>query len=296
MLPDDTTAREGYLSHMDNNSINDHLEWLRRKTSRTETLDQRRENLQRVQRWLVSHRDTTLEAATAGDLDAWQAALEVAPTSVNTYTSHVRGYYHWMCRTGHREDDPSSSLPTSKLPKRLPRPIPEKHLELAFRCADLVMTVWLALAGWCGLRAGEIARLRGDSIMDEPGGTLLRIDGKGGKERIVPVPDEVAELLRLVMKPGPLFLRPQGLPANPRYVSKTASEFFRQLKLPYTLHNCRHRFGTEHYRLCKDIRITQELMGHATPATTAGYIKVSQLRSTASMKRLGKTLPRRRRE
>lgn len=292
MLAHDEHSRDGYLSHMDDSRINDHLDWLRRKTSRVETHHQRHDNLRRIHRWLQTHRGTTLEAATASDLNAWQLSLTVAPTSVNTYTSHLRGYYRWLHDAGHRKDDPSASLPRNKLPKRLPRPIPENHLELAFRCADPTMTVWLALAGWCGLRAGEIARLRGDSVIDDPGGMLLRIDGKGGHERIVPVPDEVAELLRLVMTRGPLFRRPQGLPASPSYVSRVSSEFFRQLGLPYTLHWCRHRFGTQHYKLCKDIRLTQDLMGHASPSTTAMYVAVSRPAAVRSIQRLARSIPK----
>lgn len=289
MLQDETFTRQGYLSHMDNSLINDHLEWLRRKTSSKDTLKHRHDNLRRLAERL---KPVDLLDATAADLDKWQSSLTVSRSAVMTYTSHTRGFYRWLKDTGRREDDPSEGLPIPKLPRRLPRPIPERDLTLAFKCADHTMTVWLALAGWCGLRAGEISRLRSDSFIDDSNGMLIRIEGKGGKERMVPVPEEVAALLRQVIVRGPLFRTPTGKKATPSYVSATASEFFRQLGLPYVLHQCRHRFGTEHYRLCKDIRLTQELMGHASPATTAGYIAVSQARTTKSMQRLGKTLPK----
>lgn len=289
MLQDESFTREGYLSHMDNSSINDHIEWLRRVTGSADTIKHRRDNLRRLARQI---KPVELIHATAADLDKWQSNLRVSRSAIMTYTCHTRAFYRWLKETGRRDDDPSASLPIPQLPKRLPRPIPEKHLELAFQCASHTMTVWLALAGWCGLRAGEIARLRGDSVIDEPTGMLLRIEGKGGKERMVPVPDEVATLLRQVIVRGPLFRSPTGKKASPNYVSSTASEFFRQLGQPYVLHQLRHRFGTEHYRLCKDIRITQELMGHSSPATTAQYIAVSQARTTKSMRRLGKTLPK----
>lgn len=153
------------------------------------------------------------------------------------------------------------------------------------------MLVWLVLAGWCGLRAGEIARLRDESVIETDEGMYLRIDGKGGKERMVPVAAEAAPIVRAAMRPGAWFRTATGRAASPSYVSREASLFFKSLALPYTLHQARHRFGTQHYRLCRDIRQTQELMGHVSPATTALYTLVSPA-AMKSMKRLGKTLPK----
>lgn len=285
----DSLPNVTYAGSMNNDDLlARHMSWLRRVTDRQETLNHRRDNLRRVARALP----VELIEATADHLDTWQASLTVAVSSVHTYTNHVVAFYRWCQESGHRDDNPAEYLPRPRLPYRLPRPIPERDLRLAFKCATGDMVVWLALAGWCGLRAGEIARLRGEDVISEGGTMLLHVDGKGGKERIVPVPKEVEPLIRRVHKRGRLFLRPSGSPATPDYVSHVASEFLHGIGLPYTLHQLRHRFGTELYRVCKDIRQVQEVMGHASPSTTAGYVAVVGSRTAKSVNRLGRSLPK----
>ncbi|TNC19079.1 tyrosine-type recombinase/integrase [Amycolatopsis alkalitolerans] len=232
-----------------------------------------------------------LNEATVEDLDRWQASLKVSRSSVATYTSHVRAFYRWAHESGRIADNPAANLPIPKLPRRLPRPIPERHLILALQCARGSMLVWLVLAGWCGLRAGEISRLRDESVIETDEGIFLRVDGKGGKERIVPVPEEIAPIVRGSMRPGAWFRTPSGRATPPRYISRETSQYLQSLGLPYVLHQLRHRFGTQHYRLCRDIRQTQELMGHGSPATTALYTLVAP-GAMKSMKRLGKTFPK----
>lgn len=280
----------GPLDPDDDQLIAEHLSWLRRRTSSTETLKHRRDNLRRVARRLP----VLLIRAQADDLDRWQSRLQVSQKSIHTYTSHVRAFYKWLYESDRVDQNPALKLPMPKIDKGLPRPIPEKHLTLAFRLASGDLRIWLALAGWLGLRAGEIARLSYDSVIEEHGFMYLRIDGKGGKERVVPVPDEVAVLVRsaqLRAHSGPLFRMPSGLPAQANYVSRTSAEFFRSLDLPYVLHQLRHRFGTQHYRLTRDIRQTQALMGHSSPNTTALYVALNPGRIRDSMRQLGKTLP-----
>lgn len=272
---------------MDERVIEDHLSWLRRITDSTATLRDRRDNLRRLSRNLP----VPLLDATESDLDRWQASLAVSRSSILTYTTHIRAFYAWAQEHRRRVDNPALALPLPKLPQRKPRPIPEGDLKLAFRCADAEMMLWLALAGWMGCRAGEISRIEDTSVIDERDGMLLRIDGKGGKERIVPVPKVMEPMIRGALRKGRLFRTPTGLRANGHYVTKTTSNFFASIGVGYTLHQLRHRFGTQHYRLCRDIRQTQELMGHTSPSTTAKYIELSQRGGSRSMNRLGKSLP-----
>lgn len=272
---------------MDELVIEEHLAWLRRITDRRATLLDRRNMLRRLSRNLPC----PLLNATESDLDQWQASLGVCRSSVQTYTSHVRAFYAWAHERGKRDDNPARCLPLPKIPERKPRPIPEDALKLAFRCANAEMQLWLGLAGWCGCRSGEISRIEDTSIIDEGDGMLLRIDGKGGKERIVPVPKVMESMIRGALRKGRLFRTPTGLAANGQYVTKVSSAFFAAIGLPYTLHQLRHRFGTQHYKLAKDIRQTQELMGHSSPSTTAKYIALAQRAGTRSMDRLGKSFP-----
>lgn len=280
---------------MDESVIEEHLSWLRRITDRRATLVSRRNMLRRLSRNLP----VPLLEATESDLDRWQTSLTedsrpdpLCNSSVQTYTSHVRAFYAWAHERGKRDDNPALALPLPKIPERKPRPIPENDLKVAFRCADAEMMLWLALAGWMGCRSGEIARLADTSIIDERDGMLLRIDGKGGKERIVPVPKVMEPMIRGALRKGRLFRTPTGLAANGQYVTKISSAFFASIGLPYTLHQLRHRFGTQHYKICRDIRATQELMGHSSPTTTAKYVALAQRSGSRSMDRLGKSLPK----
>ncbi len=280
---------------MDDSVIEEHLRYLRRLGARNDTIRHRRDCLRRLARNL----GVPLLEATAHDLDRWQDKIADASrrpkpltkSAVATYTSHTRAFYKWAHHVGRLEANPALDLDIPKIPTRVPHPIPENDLKLALRCATALILIWLCLAGWCGLRGGEISRLTGESVIDEGDVILLRIDGKGGKERIVPVPKVMHEMLRSWVKRGPLFHTSTGLPVNPDYVSRTVSQFFAALGMPYTLHWLRHRFGTQHYKLVKDIRATQELMGHSSPATTAMYVQLSQDRAARSMDKLGKTLP-----
>ncbi|WP_091305301.1 tyrosine-type recombinase/integrase [Amycolatopsis tolypomycina] len=285
---------------MDDGLIEEHLDYLRRCGMRQKTIDHRRDNVRRLARQLELLRVTGgLLAATSRDLTRWQSGLTVSTSSVQTYTGHTRAFYRWLRSAHHRDDDPAADLPMPRLPRRKPHPIPEKDLALAFRCADARMQVWLGLAGWCGLRAGEIAGLNDTSLVEvdvdedgDPTNTLLlRVDGKGGKERIVPIPEAMHLMIRSVACRGRWFRTATGLLATGNYVSTTASQFFTGIGMPYTLHWCRHRFGTQHYRLCKDIRATQELLGHSNPSTTALYVELAQRTAVTTVNHLGKTLP-----
>lgn len=274
---------------MDDELIDTHLRWLRRVTPSKDTCSHRRDVLRRVARQLP----VSLREATAGDLDRWQEQLTVCRSSVYTYTVHVRAFYKWLHELGGREDNPAANLPVPRIAARRPRPFPESDLSLAFRCADDEMRAWIALAGWCGCRAAEIAILDDNSVIEEPDEQpLLWILGKGGRERLVPIPDDVMPLIRLVMRRGRWFRTPTGLLANGNYVTRKSSAYLTSIGLPYTLHQLRHRFGTQHYRICRDLRATQEAMGHLSPSTTSLYVQLAQQTAVRSMNKLGKTLPK----
>ncbi len=169
-----------------------HFEHLRLRNTRPATLTARRTVLRAVHRDLPSG----LLAADRAEVEAWQTSLTVSSSSVQTYTDHVRGFYRWAHFYGVITEDPSDRLVTPRLPRRLPRPIPEDALMVAIRCADERMKVWLILAGWAGLRVGEIARLRREHIQDQEAPALVMVfDGKGGKDRIVPVGLRVCQAL-----------------------------------------------------------------------------------------------------
>jgi integrase len=131
---------------------------------------------------------------------------------------------------------------------------------------------------------GEIAGLDRDDVIEGKG--LLRIRrGKGDHERIIPLRRDVLEALRVLPMPrtGAIFVRVRGGRHKSHTIGNLVNGYLRDLGINATCHQLRHWFGTEIYDNCHDIRVTQELMGHSNPATTAGYIAYSQVDASAAV-------------
>jgi integrase/recombinase XerC len=140
----------------------------------------------------------------------------------------------------------------------------------------------------CGLRISEALSLPASAL---PVQGTLRIRGKGGKERLVPVipaatravADYVAALPVPIDPDGPLFRGARGGPLNPRAIQKVMEQARLQLGLPAsaTPHALRHSFATHLLAAGGDLRAIQELLGHASLSTTQGYTAVDQSRLMA---------------
>lgn len=252
----------------------EHLAWCRLKNLRPSTVEQRRRTLVRVQRAVR----TDLLVVTAPELEAWYAAVavKVLPESRAADLSHVRQFYGWLQRTERRVDNPTLNLVRPRVNRRLPRPASEADVEYAISRAPERIKPWLCLAAYAGFRAMEIANLRRDDIMDTQVPQMLVVsDGKGGKQRVVPLAESVLTALRGHGLParGWVFPRLDGQPGpnKPWLISSYSNEYFDSIGLDITLHQLRHRFGTRIYAESNDLRVTQELMGHSSPTTTAGY-------------------------
>jgi integrase/recombinase XerC len=221
--------------------------------------------------------------AAAADLAAWRAGLAVAPETVTDYVSHAREFYDWAIGAGFIDENPASGLVLPRRRRRLPRPIAEDDLFAAVAAAPARIRPWLVLAAWCGLRAKEIAYLRRENILDtvRPAALLIAEDAtKGSRERIVPLSAYALGELHAAGLPasGWAFRRCDGRPGpnSPGRVSHLCNDYLHGLGIAATLHQCRHRFGTMTYRGRRDLRMVQELLGHANPSTTAGYAAFDQ--------------------
>ncbi len=216
--------------------------------------------------------------ATAADLANWRAGLAVSDRAVVGYCGHVREFYAWAITQGLIAVNPAEGLPLPSLPRGIPRPVSEEDLEAALAAADARVRPWLVLAGWAGLRACEIAYLRRDRVLDtaRPPVLLIARDAtKGRHERVVPMSAFVLSELRLAGLPasGFVFRRYDGKPDPnaPWLVSQIANQCLHDAGTAATLHQLRHRFLTMIYRETHDLRLTQDLAGHASPSATAGY-------------------------
>lgn len=232
--------------------------------------------------------------ASAEDLASWREGLSVSPGTVVGYVSHARGFYAWLVATGLREDNPATALPMPRLGRRLPRPIGEDHLFAAIAGAPDRIRPWLVLAGWEGLRAQEIAYLRREHVLDtarpDPLLFIASSMAKGGHERVVPLCDFALAELQAVGLParGWVFGRADGKPGSnrPSRISHLCNDYLHQAGITESLHQLRHRFGTQTYAVEPDLRRVQEWLGHSNPATTAGYTAFNQRRGAGVINQL----------
>ena len=154
---------------------------------------------------------------------------------------------------------------------RAPPPVRRRRPPPALDGLEGIPRAYIALAAFGGLRACEVAAVRREDIDEELGVLLIR-DGKGGKDRVVPTHPEMLRALEKLPRSGYLFPGKRGhAHVRPNTVTQLASRSLRRLGINATLHQARHWYTTKTYALSLDIRLTQELMGHSSPATTARY-------------------------
>lgn len=254
-----------------------HIDWCRARNLRPSTIYQRRRALARLARHL-GHEPID---ATADELAAWWDDLTVrlVPAGRAVELAHARSFYRWAVDAELRPDDPTRRLQRPRIPRRLPRPIPDGDLAVALACAPDRVRPWLYLAAYAGLRACEIAQLRGeDLVWDRDPPILLIAEGKGGGQSAVPISPVLADILAGLPRSGWLFPRGDGLPGpnRPHLVSHLANRYLHSIGVTHTLHTLRHWFGTHTYQASgRDLRQTQELLRHRSPVSTAGYTWLS---------------------
>lgn len=221
----------------------------------------------------------TLLTATHEDVQTFLASRRLAARARYSYISTVHSFYRWLIREELADRDPTLRVDRPKLPKSLPRPISEPDLRRALAAADTRMTAWLCLVGYQGLRCAEVAGLqKRDLLLDHEPPMLVVSAGKGQKQRLLPLNPRTHEALIACGLPrrGAVFTRldrpGKNLPIRPRAVSDGISKFLRDLGIDATAHQGRHRFGTKFYAATKDLRLTQEMLGHASPQTAAIYV------------------------
>lgn len=192
-------------------------------------------------------------------------------STVKTYRSTMRDFYGWAKRLGLVKRNPARKLPKVRVAQGMPRPASDGSLIIALTSAGPREQLMIRLASEVGLRCREIALVHRDDLEQDLLGWSLRIHGKGDKDRIVPIADDLAAVL--LTFDGWVFPGNIDGHLSAAYVSKLISRV-----LPgATAHQLRHRFATRAYQLGgRDIRAVQELLGHASVATTQIYTAVER--------------------
>ncbi|MFN3210955.1 MAG: tyrosine recombinase XerC [Roseovarius sp.] len=238
-----------------------------------------------------------LARLTVSDMRAWMAftrGQDVGARSLARKLSSVKSFFRWLAE---RETvDPAAVLAARapRFQRKLPRPLsPDAARDVIDTVEARHPTGWIAardqavvtLLYGCGLRISEALGLTGAAL---PLGDSLRILGKGGKERIVPViaparaaVARYADLCPYPAQPAtPLFRGARGGALSPRAVQKLMQGVRMQLGLPATAtpHALRHSFATHLMHAGGDLRAIQELLGHASLSTTQAYTAVDTAR------------------
>lgn len=223
-----------------------------------------------------------IRRVTADELERWLDGRRLAPRTRYWWLSALSCFYSWGVQRGELAANPVAGIARPKLRRTLPRPMSEADLEMALALAPgPVMRAWLTLAAYAGLRVAEIATLEREAVMDSTEPPMIRVTGKGGHERVVPMHPRVWESLRACGLPrtGRVFTTRNGCGYSPARVSRRIAVYLDSIGVDATAHQGRHRFGTECYRRSLDLRAVQELLGHSSPSTTAGYTAFTPTRA-----------------
>lgn len=254
-----------------------HLDHLRVRNLRPNTVYNRTRVLARLSAWA----DGPILYLDEPDLRRWQAqrSAEISAPALRGELSHAREFYRWAVTDGYRTTDPTARLILPRVPRRLPRPIPDARLADALANADDATRAILGLAAFAGLRACEIARLDWSEVdLHHAEPRICIVEGKGGHGRMVPLAPALACILTaLPHRRGPVIRRLDGRPGScqPHRISGRANTYLHGLDITESLHQLRHRFATATYAACRDLRAVQELLGHASPVTTSIYAAVA---------------------
>lgn len=192
--------------------------------------------------------------------------------TIATYYTHLRDFGRWCDATGVTEGDPTGQVAKSARPSNVPRPLTEDEVRIVLDAATPKQRAWLLLALHAGLRAHEVAKIRGEDITED----FLRVDGKGGKVASLPTHPDLWELAQGYPRRGYWF--PSSTHAghvSAARVSGAIGELFAANGIDGSIHRMRHTFGTRLVRQGVDLRRVQTLMRHSSLATTQGYLEVA---------------------
>lgn len=226
-----------------------------------------------------------IDAAT-DELRDWLDAHKLVARTRYSYISHLSAFWTWALIEERATKNPTLKLTRPKLRRSLPRPVSTVDIRLLLDQAPTKqLRAMICLAAFAGLRCIEIAGLDAGDIMEHLVPPVLVIThGKGEKPRVQPMPTPIIDSLHALGIPahGPIFRDRHGSRLTAARISHLLSDHIHACGVAATGHQLRHSFGSEVYRQSNnDLRMTQEMLGHASPGTTAGYVAWAQDKAAA---------------
>lgn len=263
---------------MTTNLIDLHLNAERAKGLSPLTIISREEILWRMQRELPHG----LEQASTEEIQAWLGRDAWTVKTKETYWCHIVAFYRWCVRgrTQRLDWDPSEDIPRPRPPRGLPHPATDDQVRRALAELHRPMLLAVILAVGVGMRAAEIARAHRDDFTDQ----MVRIVGKGGKIRHVPMVDEVWQEVQGAT--GLLMTSAIGRRVSGNWVSNRCCAAFKKAGLGTTLHSFRHTYATRLRRAGVDTLVISKLIGHSSVATTEIYVEVDDADLRRAVSRL----------
>ena len=271
--------------------------WMERGLS-DNTLAAYRRDLSLFAAWLVDQQNTSIVSADPGHIQSFlgfKLGQGASPRSSARFLSALRSFYRWAVREGLVAEDPTLRIESPRQGRPLPKSLSEADIERLLDAPDLDQPIefrdrtMLELLYACGLRVSELVSLRVDQVGFNQG--IVRVLGKGGKERLVPMGEEALDWLQRYMQ-GARFDLLRGrasdvlFPSN-RTRAMTRQTFWYRIKIygqradikghlsPHTL---RHAFATHLLNHGADLRVVQMLLGHSDLSTTQIYTHVARQR------------------
>lgn len=272
--------------------------WLEDGLSRN-TLESYRRDLSKFAHWLERERGLTLLQATHADMQGFLGYLFTQEKSKATSTSRaissLKRLYRYLLRQNKVAADPTLLLVTPKLPRSLPKSLTEQDVELLLNAPDIETPLgfrdrtMLEVLYASGLRVSELVGLKIMQVSISDG--VVRVMGKGSKERLVPLGEEALDWLkRYLARIRPLLLA--GKISDDLFVTQRGEGMTRQMfwylikkhakqggmHKPLSPHTLRHAFATHLLNHGADLRVVQMLLGHSDISTTQIYTHVARER------------------
>ncbi len=267
------------------------------------TLDSYRRDLEGLARWRDGAAGGLAGIDRAGlfDYRAWRARHGWSPRSDARLLSALRAFFAQCVRRGERSEDPSALLESPKLPRSLPKALVESQIDALLAAPDLDSPLglrdraMLELMYAAGLRVSELVNLPAAVLNLRQG--VLRVTGKGSKERLVPLGEESQHWLqRYLDEARPLLAGKAAVPAaangqvplfiGPARPPPTRQQFWGLVKRYAAVagidparispHGLRHSFATHLLNRGADLRALQMLLGHSSLSTTQIYTLVAR--------------------
>lgn len=226
-------------------------------------------------------------------IERWLDSIgHLSPSSRRSHVSTIRSFLTWTIAEGRIEGRVLDQLPHVKVPRSVPRALSRDQVVRLLRTlrTDRERVV-VGLMLWCGLRCGEVARLRVEDIDEHDG--LIHVTGKAGHQRMICLPDELAPVIERWLDvrrrvPGPLVLTRWNAPFSADTISGMVSKLMVDAGVKVaprdgrSAHALRHTAASDVLERGAHITTVQAMLGHMNLSTTATYLRRARLEDLRS--------------